>query len=96
VSDSTEAITRVSGDSAVQSSLATHHTASISVRATDTVALSDTAKAKLLRDQGETVEEIASELNLSVSQIISDLQIAATAAQTSAAATSEIAASKKQ
>jgi hypothetical protein len=57
----------------------------------DTVALSETAKAKLLQDQGLSAAEIADELGITTSTVLSDLAIvntvSTTASSTAPAAT---------
>jgi hypothetical protein len=60
----------------------------------DTVALSETAKAKLLQDQGLSAAEIADELGITTSTVLADLAIvntvSTTASSTSASTISTI------
>ena len=72
MADTIDAITAVSVDSSAQVAPTIPQQASTALP-TDTVALSDTARATLLQEKGDTLDAIANALGLSVAEVEADL-----------------------
>jgi len=74
MSDSIQPVTGVNGNSGVPAIPAIPNVAS-TAPVGDTVTLSDSAKASLLQQEGQSVEQIAATLGLPISEVMRDLSV---------------------
>jgi hypothetical protein len=73
--DPINGIAAVNASVAAQDPAAQPHTERTVPEASDSVRLSPAAQVRMLRDEGELLNEISAQLNLSPAQVLSDLGI---------------------